>query len=137
LVRKGRDAHLKSDSRKTSENFIHVKYLLRHLFSISDNECPGGSAQSIKLCPSCGGPAPLLADLCEGVSVSRIKIVCSLLRGVSQKADCVQSNDKFLGRVASAAPSFAVEIDQGPKSLWLSTNNCDHQREPERASTNE
>src|SRR5579864_9018990 len=134
---KRRDAHLKSDSRKTSENFVHVKYLLRHLFSISDNQCPGGSAQSVKLRPSCGGPAALLPDLCECVSVSRIEIVCSLLRGVSQDADCVKSNDKFLGGGSGAAPSLAVKIDQGPKSLWLSANNCDHQRKPERASTNE
>src|SRR4029077_3017275 len=137
LVRKGRDAHLKSDSRKTSENFIHVKYLLRHLFSISDNECPGGSAQSIKLCSSCGRPAPFLADLCEGVSVSRIKIVCSLLRGVSQKADCVKSDQQFLGGVAGAAPCLAVKIDQGPKSFGFAANNGDHQRKAECASANE
>src|SRR5579864_4126103 len=134
---KGRDAHLKSDSRKTSENFVHVKYLLRHLFSISDNQCPGGSAQSVKLRPSCGGPAALLPDLCERVSVSRIEIVCSLLRGVSQEADCVKSDHQFLSGVAGAAPSLAVKIDQGPKSLWLSANNCDHHRKPERASTSE
>jgi len=63
LVGKGRDTHLKGDSRKTSENFVHVKYLLRHLFSISDNQCTGGPAQSVKLRPSCGGPAAFLPDL--------------------------------------------------------------------------
>lgn len=42
LVGKGRHAHLRGDSRKTSENFVHVEYLLRHLFSISDNPHTGG-----------------------------------------------------------------------------------------------
>ena len=36
LVGKGRDTHLKGDSRKTSENLVHVKYPLRHLFSNRD-----------------------------------------------------------------------------------------------------
>jgi hypothetical protein len=49
----------------------------------------------------------------------------------------VKSNDEFLGGVSGAAPSLAVKIDQGPKSLWLSANNCDHQRKAEGASTNE
>src|ERR1700756_5188130 len=102
-MRKRRDAHLKGDSRKTSENFIHVKYLLRHLFGISDNQYTGGSAQSVKLRPSCGGQPRSFPDLCEGVGVSRIKIVWSLLRGVSQEADCVNSNNKFLGGVPGAA----------------------------------
>ena len=48
LVGKGRDTHLKGDSRKTSENLVHVKYPLRHLFSNRDphamnSDSPGES----------------------------------------------------------------------------------------------
>ncbi len=48
LVGKGRDTHLKGDSRKTSENLVHVKYPLRHLFSSRDphamnSDSPGES----------------------------------------------------------------------------------------------
>jgi hypothetical protein len=71
------------------------------------------------------------------VGISWIEVVCSFLRGVSKKADCVKSDDEFLGGVAGAAPSFAVKVDQGPKSLGLSANNGDHQGKPERASANE
>jgi hypothetical protein len=117
LVRQRRDAHLESDSRKTSESFVYIQYLLRNRFSIANQQRARGPAQSVKLCPSGRGPAAFLPDLCEGVSVSRIKIVCSLLRGVSQEADCVKSDDEFLRRVAGAAPGFAVMFDQGPKSL--------------------
>jgi len=136
-VRKGRDAYLKGDSRKTSENFVHVEYLLRHLFSISDNQRPGGSAQSVKLWPSCGGPPAFFANFRKCVSIPWIEIVRSFLCGVSEKADCVESDDKFLGGVTGAAPSFAVKIDQGPKSLGFSANDGDHQGKSECAGANE
>jgi len=42
----------------------------------------------------------------------------------------VESDDKFLGGVTGAAPSFAVKIDQGPKSLGFSANDGDHQGSP-------
>jgi len=56
---------------------------------------------------------------------------------VSEKADCVESDDKFLGGVTGAAPSFAVKIDQGPKSLGFSANDGDHQGKSECAGANE
>jgi hypothetical protein len=65
------------------------------------------------------------------VSVSRIEIVGSLLRGISQKADCVKSDQQFLGGVASAAPSLAVKIDQGPKSFGFTTDDRDYQGKSE------
>jgi hypothetical protein len=68
---------------------------------------------------------------------SRIKIVGSLLRGISQKADCVKSDQQFFGGVAGAPPSLAVKIDQGPKSFGFAADNGDHQGKPERAGANE
>jgi len=137
LVRERRDTHLESNSRKASQNFVHVKYLLHNRFSIADQQGARGSAQSVKLCPSRRWPAAFLADLRERVGISGVEIVCSSLCGVSQKADCVKSDNEFLGRMAGAAPSFAVKVDQGAKSLGFSADNCDHQRKSERAGTNE
>jgi hypothetical protein len=50
--------------------------------------------------PDSPGAPAFFADRCEGVSIPRIEIVCSLLRSVSQEADCVKPNDQFLGGVA-------------------------------------
>jgi hypothetical protein len=50
------------------------------------------------------------------VGISGVEIVCSSLCGVSKKADCVKSDNEFVGRMAGAAPSFAVKVDQGTKS---------------------
>src|SRR6267143_4056688 len=133
LLRESRDTHLESNSRKASQNFVHVQYLLRDRFSIADQQGAGGSAQSVKLCPSRRWPAAFFADLRERVRISWIEVVCSLLCGVPKKADCVKSDNEFLGRMAGAAPSFAVKVDQGTKSLGFSADNGDHQRKSERA----
>jgi hypothetical protein len=71
------------------------------------------------------------------VSVSWIKIVGSLLRGISQKADCVKSDQQFLGGVAGSSPSLTVKIDQGPKSFGFTADNGDHQGKAECAGANE
>jgi len=102
---------LEGNSRKASDDFVHVQYLLRDGFSIPNQQRACGSSQSVKLCPSRWGPATFFADLCERVGISRIEIVCSSLCGVSKKADCVKSDNEFLGRMAGAAPSFAVKVD--------------------------
>lgn len=81
--------------------------------------------------------AAFFADLRECVRISWIEIICSLLCGIPEKADCVKSNDEFLGGVAGAPPGFAVKIDQGPKSFGFAADNGDHQGKAERAGTNE
>src|ERR1700693_5080063 len=137
LVRERRDTHLESNSRQASQNFVHVQDLLRDRFSIADQQGARGSPQSVKLCSSRWWPAAFFAALRERVSISGVEIVCSLLCGVSKKADCVKSDNEFLGRMAGAAPSFAVKVDQGTKSLGFSADNGDHQRKSECAGTNE
>ena len=54
----------------------------------------------------------------------------SVLRGISQKADCVKFDQQFLSGVAGTAPSLAVKIDQGPKSFGFAADNGDHQGRP-------
>jgi hypothetical protein len=135
-VRESRDTHLERNSRKASQNLAHVQYLLRDRFSIAYQQGAGGSSQSVKLCPSRRRPATFFADLCKCVRISGVEIVCSSLSGVSKKADCVESDDEFLGGMTGAAPSFAIKVDQGTKSLGFSTDNGDHQRKSERAGTN-
>ena len=66
-----------------------------------------GPSQSVKLCPSRRWPAAFLADLREGVRISWIEIVCSVLCGIAKKADCVKSNDKFLCGVAVLRQSLS------------------------------
>jgi len=39
--------------------------------------------------------------------------------------------------MAGAAPSFAVKVDEGAKSLGFSADNGDHHWKSERAGTNE
>jgi hypothetical protein len=87
--------------------------------------------------PSRWGPATFFANLRERVRISWIEIIRSLLCGVPKKADCVKSDAELLGGMARAAPSFAIKVDQGTKSLGFSTDNGDHQRKSEGAGTNE
>jgi len=49
LVRERRDAHLECDARNATENFIHIKDLLRDRSSVSDQPRTGRSAQGVKL----------------------------------------------------------------------------------------
>lgn len=66
-MRERRDTHLEGNSRKASEDFVHVQYLLRDGLSIANQQRACGSSQSIKLCPSRWGPATFFPDLCERV----------------------------------------------------------------------
>ena len=61
----------------------------------------------------------------------------SVLRGISQKADCVKFDQQFLSGVAGTAPSLAVKIDQGPKSFGFAADNGDHQGNAECAGAQE
>jgi hypothetical protein len=88
LVRERRDTHLERNSRKASQDVVHVQDLLRDRFRIADQQGARGSPQSVKLCPSRWWPAAFFADLRERVGISRVEIVCSSLCGVSKKADC-------------------------------------------------
>ena len=94
-----------------------VQDLLRDRFSIADQQGARGSRQSVKLCPGRWWPAAFFADLRERVDISGVEIVRSSLSSVSKKADCVKSDNEFLGRMAGAAPSFAVKVDQGRNRL--------------------
>jgi hypothetical protein len=116
-VRESRDTHLERDSRKASQNFAHVQYLLRDRFSIAYQQRARGSSQSVKLRPSRRWPATFFADLRERVSISWVEVVCSVLRGVSEKADRVEADDELLGGMTGAAPSFAVKVDQRTNRL--------------------
>jgi hypothetical protein len=42
---------LEGNSRKASENFVHVQYLLGDGFGILDQQRAGGASQTVKLCP--------------------------------------------------------------------------------------
>jgi hypothetical protein len=136
-VRERRHTHLESNTGKATEDFTHVQYLLCDRFGVSDQQRTWGSSQSVKLCPRSRGPAAFFTDLSERVGISWIESVCSFLRSVSQKADCVKSDDEFLGGVAGAAPSLSVKVDQGPKSFGFAADNGDHQGKAEGAGTNE
>ena len=100
---------MERNSRKASQNFAHVNYFLRDGFSIAYQQGAGGSPQGVKLCPSRRWPVAFFAELRERVGISWIEIVRSLLCGVPKKADCVKSDDEFIGGMAGAAPSFAVK----------------------------
>jgi hypothetical protein len=129
--------HLESNTGKATEDFIHIQYLLCDGFGIADEQRTRGASQSVKLCARSWGPAAFFTDLSERVGISWIEILCSLLGCVSQKADSVKAHDEFLRGVSSTAPSFAVKVDQGPKSLGFAANDGDHQWKSERAGTNE
>jgi len=89
------------------------------------------------LCARSRGPSAFFTDLSERVGISWIEIVYGLLCRISQKADRVKADDKFLGGVAGSSASFTVQIDQRPKPLWFAANDGNNQRKPERAGANE
>src|ERR1700733_2873891 len=116
-MRQRRDPHLESNARKAAEGFVYIKYLLRNRFGVANQQRTRGSAQSVKLRPSSWGPAAFFPDFGERVGISRVKIVCSLPGRVSQVVDCVKADDEFLVGLAGAPPSFAIKVDERPKSL--------------------
>src|SRR5579859_1427578 len=125
-MRECRNTHLESNARKATEHFIHIEYLLCYGFGIADQQRTGGSAQSIKLCPRSWRPAAFLANLGKGMCISRIKVLCGLLRGVSQEADGVKAHDEFLCGVADTTPSLAIKVDKWPEALGFAANNGHH-----------
>src|SRR6516164_7025213 len=48
---------------KAAENFVHVQYLLRDGFGVTDQQSASGSAESIKLCARSRGPSAFFTDL--------------------------------------------------------------------------
>src|SRR4029077_5058139 len=62
MVRERGDTHLECNSRKASENFVHVEYLLRDRFSIAYQQRACGPSQSVKWRPSRRWPATFFAD---------------------------------------------------------------------------
>jgi hypothetical protein len=136
-VRKRRDTHLEGDASEAAEDFIHIPYLLCDGFRIADEQRTRRASQSVKLCPRSRGPAAFFTDLRERVGISWIEIVRSFLGCVSQKTNCVKAHHQFLGGVSCAAPSFAVKVDERPKSLGFSANDGDHQWKSERTGANE
>src|ERR1700688_5071960 len=121
-MRQRRDAHLERNARDAAERIIHVQYFLRDCLGVTDQQRTCGSAHSVELRPGSWGPAALLADLGECVCVSRIKVVGSLLGGVSQEADGVKTHDEFLGGVTRTAACLAVEVDKRAESFGFATD---------------
>src|ERR1700732_294261 len=136
-MRQRRDTHLECDARDAAEGIIHVQYFLRDSLGVTDQQRTCWSAHGVELCPGSWGPAALLADLGEGVCVSRIKVVGSLLGGVSKEADGVETHDEFLGGVTGAAACLAVQVDQRAESFGFATDDGDHEGESKHTGASE
>ena len=81
---------------------MHVQDLLRHRLGVADEEGSRGAPLRVEVGAGGGRPSALLADLGEGVCVSWIEVVGSLLGGVSKEADGVQSYAQLFRRVAGS-----------------------------------
>jgi hypothetical protein len=132
----GRDTHLEGKAR--GRRGLHSRTVLsarpfRRRRSAARRRVRAGR----QIAPESPGAAAFFADLRERVCISRKEIIGSLLCCVSQKADCVKSDDEFVGGVAGAAPSLAVKIDERPKSLGFSADDRNHQGKSERPGANE
>jgi hypothetical protein len=69
-VREHRHAHLKSNTGKAAEDFIHIQYLLCDRFGVSDQQRTCGASQSVKLYPRSSGPAAFFTDQVECCSMA-------------------------------------------------------------------
>ncbi len=108
LVWKRRDTHLECDAGDATENFIHIKDLLRDRFSIADQQCASGSALGVELSARGGWPATFLSNFGKGVRIARIEYFRGFVRGVTEKANGVKTYSKLLGGMTSPAPRRRV-----------------------------
>ena len=131
------DAHLERDARDPAEDVVHVEYLLRNRFGVPDQQRACRSAHGVEMCPRSWGPSALLTDLCKRMCIPGIKIVGSLLGGISQKADRVKTHDEFIGGVTGAAARLSIEINKRAESFGFTANDRDHQGKPEHSGANE
>jgi hypothetical protein len=117
LMGQGRDTHLEGNAGNAAEGLIQIQYFLGDRFGITYQQCTGRSAHGVELCPGRWGPSALLADLGEGVCVTWIKVVRSLLGSVSKKANAVKTHKEFLGGVTGAPAGLPISASTLPIRL--------------------
>src|SRR5258708_3878858 len=137
LVWKRRDTHLECDAGDATENFIHIKDLLRDRFSIADQQCASGSALGVELSARGGRPATFLSNFRKGGRIARIEYFLGLFRGVREKANGVKTYSKWLGGMTSPAPRFAVEVYKWAEAPWLTADYGHHKRKSKDTCANE
>src|ERR1700722_8041872 len=123
---KRRDPHLEGDARDAPKRFVDVQNLLSDGFRVTNNQGSLRAARGIELRPCGWRPTPFFADLGEGMRIAGEKVVCRLLRRVSQKPNAVQPHAQLLRLEAGAAARLAVELDVRTKVMGLAANNTPH-----------
>src|SRR5579863_5185563 len=126
-MRQSRHAHLECDARKPTKNLVNVEQFSCDSLCIPDQQGARWPAQGIELSPGRWWPASFLADLCEGVGVTRVEIVRSFLRRVAQKPNGVESNQELLFGMAGPSACFTIQINERSESLRFTTDDRDHQ----------
>lgn len=131
------DAHLEAEARDAAEIFVDAQNFFSDSLRIADDQCAAGPAQSVELIARYWRPSAFLADLGEGLRVAGEEVFCGLIVGVGDVAQRVNADFERFGRVACACSGFAIEIDEGTKTMGLASDDCDHQREAEDSGSNE
>ena len=82
-------------------------------------------------------PAALFAGLAHTLQVAGRKLVNRLLERRCDVAERMHADLQLIGRVSSPSSGLTVEVHQRPKPARISTDDRDHQRQPQRARTRE
>ena len=137
VVVQGGDTHLKAEARDSTERLVEAQDFFDDGIGIADDEGACGAAKSFELAARDWGPAPFLADFCEGFCVTGEEVVGGLLVGVGDVAEGVDANFEFLGGMTGAVAGFAVEVDEGTEAVGFAADNGDHQRKAKHAGASE
>src|SRR5579862_1682234 len=130
-VRQRSDAHLKAKSFDSSECFTDKADLVGYRLRIANEQCTFWLKKRFELTTCNRRPATLLANFGEGPGVTWKEFVRCLLIGIRNIAQRVNSNFQPVQRMTGATASFAVEVNQGAKPAWFTTDDGHHQRKAE------
>src|SRR5580698_10485356 len=113
------------------ENFL--SYFLRG----ADQQRALSADQSIEVCARDGWPAAFPAYICKGTGVSRKEIIHRGPARCGHIAEGVNPNAQLFRSKTSPAARLPVQIHQGTKTARFPADDGDHQRQTQRARTDE
>src|SRR5258707_3513360 len=111
--------------------------LLRDLVGITDQERTVRAALRVERSPCARRPPALLPDIGAGPRIAGKELIGGLLRRRGYIAERVYTNLEAIGWMPGTRTRLTVKIDEGTETSRLSSDDGDHQRQPEDAGPGE